>query len=710
MSSALPKLSNSVLISVLGATGIIAALIISASAFIAVNGLRTAEKDLVEVSELLAEIGAVQDALLNLEEAQQRLILKNSGSQELQEARSRFNSSIEILSNGINRFPSLQESYEALEQNAADLLKVDKNLEQSTNTVVQSRSELDHWLKIMDASIQGSQTRIEAISGKTFFASKLKQRSLLRGIKKAEESSDIAELTRLGSSVKNILSSTSELMQKCNQLHVAILKLALIAEQIPSQKDADLITSLQKNKAAPTIAEAENSLNSVKALTEGNDSISKLVQEEFEEFKVIKQVMGSGLTSAFTLQKNYVDAYDLQQSLLNKKYLAEKNVVTQIDELVAESTKIANQSSVIAEAMGKRGNTINFTVVGIVTVMLSILSLTILNWSSKPMRLIQNAMKDIAQGDGDLTARLPHANIKEIDGISTAFNEFVEKVQKTLAQTIATMDEVSQLTGSTTKAAIQAMEQVNLQNQELQTLEIRVNEMGQATQEIAQTASKVSGNADNVNSSSNKGKQAVEEVTVAINALSKDIDHATQSMVELSDDCQSVGQVLEVIRAIAEQTNLLALNAAIEAARAGEQGRGFSVVADEVRTLANRTQHSTTEIHDIVSKLQQSAATSSELMQQGNLQIQNNAKHADAALSMLVEISQSIDTITSGSLVVASATEQQSVVNNEIVTNIANIRRASNLSADSAQETQNVSQRLHGLTKQLSGLLGQFKV
>lgn len=714
MSKASSGLSNSWLVAALGGIGILSSLIISVSAYFAVSGLRDVEQDVKTVSSLLVDIGLVQDALLQLEDAQQQFLLEDDGQRanlsQMEQARDSLQAKIKDLSLTINHFPSLSPQYEQLVTSGEALIASGSKLQKHTSTLDEQRASLDHWLKIMDQSIDASKTRIEAISGKTYFASKLKQRALLREIKNAEQSGNASGITQLGQSVKDILSSTSDLMQKCNQLHIAMLELSLISEQISEFTDTDMLTSLQKNQAAPALAEAEQKLQAVKALTSDNSALSTLVAEQTEEFKIIKQVMGNGMASAFALQSDYVKALQEQKNSLEATHLAQENVTTIIDQLVLASQTISKNASQVIDQVGSRANLLNFFVAGIVTLVLAAMSALILRWTSKPLREIQGAMREIARGDGDLTARLPQASIKEIDGIASAFNEFVAKVQQTVAQTLATMNEVSQLTRSTATAAEQSLQEVSLQNEELHTLEIRVNEMGQATREIAETAAKVSSNADAANDNSMKGKQCVQEVTEAINTLSTDIDGTARSMVELTNDCQSVGQVLEVIRSIAEQTNLLALNAAIEAARAGEQGRGFSVVADEVRTLANRTQDSTTEIHDIVSKLQKSATASSDLMQQGNQQIQANVEHADAALTMLVDISQSIETINSGSLVVAAATEEQSAVNNEIGTNITNIREASKRSATSAQDTQQASQQLQGLIEKLSALLGQFKV
>ncbi|MBL4631989.1 MAG: hypothetical protein JKY14_12840 [Paraglaciecola sp.] len=204
--------------------------------------------------------------------------------------------------------------------------------------------------------------------------------------------------------------------------------------------------------------------------------------------------------------------------------------------------------------------------------------------------------------------------------------------------------------------------------------------------------------------------ELVNTASNTINQLANDVDRATEVLQELDSHSDSIGGVLDVIKSIAEQTNLLALNAAIEAARAGEQGRGFAVVADEVRTLASRTQKSTQEINDMIERLQTGSKQSVIVMEQGRAQAQKGVEETANAARTLAEISASVGTINDMNIQIASAAEQQSVVSEMMTKNIVKINHISEQTAAGALQTNTASEELARLASDLKGLIGQFKV
>jgi methyl-accepting chemotaxis protein len=195
----------------------------------------------------------------------------------------------------------------------------------------------------------------------------------------------------------------------------------------------------------------------------------------------------------------------------------------------------------------------------------------------------------------------------------------------------------------------------------------------------------------------------------AINALARDIDQASEVISNLQKETDSIGSVLDVIRGIAEQTNLLALNAAIEAARAGEQGRGFAVVADEVRTLASRTQASTEEIQNMITKLQTGANQAVQVMVKGKDQAASSVDHASRAGQSLQNITRAVSVIKDMSNQIASASEEQSAVSLEINRNINNISDVANETATGSREISTGANELARLAAELQKLVGHFK-
>lgn len=205
------------------------------------------------------------------------------------------------------------------------------------------------------------------------------------------------------------------------------------------------------------------------------------------------------------------------------------------------------------------------------------------------------------------------------------------------------------------------------------------------------------------------GRNVMQHTQKTIEALAQEVENSAQVISRLSEDSTQIGSVLDVIRGIAEQTNLLALNAAIEAARAGEQGRGFAVVADEVRTLASRTQASTLEIQSMIERLQTDASNAVKAMQQGQVQAQQGLSQAAQAENALQTISQSVTRINDMNIQIATAAEEQSSVAEEINRNIVNISQSADATAEGAKQTASAGDELAKLAARLQNLVGQFK-
>ncbi|WP_371911821.1 methyl-accepting chemotaxis protein [Pseudomonas sp. ok272] len=247
------------------------------------------------------------------------------------------------------------------------------------------------------------------------------------------------------------------------------------------------------------------------------------------------------------------------------------------------------------------------------------------------------------------------------------------------------------------------------QRSEIEQVATAMNEMTATVQEVARHASQAAHSADSTDQQAVQGQQVVGRAVNAIDAVAIDIEHAVQVIARLQDDSKSISGVLEVIRGVAEQTNLLALNAAIEAARAGEQGRGFAVVADEVRTLASRTQQSTGEIQAVIEQLQSAAREAAAVMQQSQARARDSVEQAQLASGALEQITLSVTRINDMNAQIASAAEEQSSVSDEINQNVVNINDVADRVTDSAGQTAQASSQLARLAVDLQALVGQFR-
>jgi len=366
-----------------------------------------------------------------------------------------------------------------------------------------------------------------------------------------------------------------------------------------------------------------------------------------------------------------------------------------------------DRSSYDAAIAGARNITL---MIGVVALIIGLFIAFLISRSIvNPISEAVKAMTDIADGDGDLTKRLNESGKDEIAQLGVAFNHFAEKVRHMVIQVsgsttqLATAaEEMSMITSETNKG-------VQKQQTETEMVATAMNEMTATVQEVAKNANEASSSAQGADKEAQDGKIVVEQTVSTINTLAKEIESATDVIQKLKTDSENIGTVLDVIRGIAEQTNLLALNAAIEAARAGEQGRGFAVVADEVRTLASRTQESTQEIRTMIESLQHGSNDAVKAMQTSQTRSQESVEQALNARSSLEAITDAITTISDMNIQIASAAEEQSGVAEEINQNIVNISHVVEQTAEGAQQTQTSSHELASLANELQGLVGQFK-
>jgi len=328
----------------------------------------------------------------------------------------------------------------------------------------------------------------------------------------------------------------------------------------------------------------------------------------------------------------------------------------------------------------------------------------------KPIEETVLAVKDIAEGEGDLTRRLDDKGNDEIADLAGWFNRFMQKLQDLIQQF---NDVATELTTSATQLSVVSEETntgINQQKSKMDHAATAINQMTATIQEVAKNAELAAGGALRARNEAGDGKNTSQESVIAIKNLTKTVEQAATVIGRLEQDSKEIGGILDVIRTIAEQTNLLALNAAIEAARAGEHGRGFAVVADEVRTLASRTQQSTQEIQEMIERLQSASKEAVNAMNESNEQARKGRDYADETGDALNKLTESINQISDMNTQIASAAQQQSVVAEDINTNVVGVTEICNRSAAGAQQTASASDNLLKLANKLKNIVGQFKI
>ncbi|WP_019022453.1 methyl-accepting chemotaxis protein [Thioalkalivibrio sp. ALE23] len=349
--------------------------------------------------------------------------------------------------------------------------------------------------------------------------------------------------------------------------------------------------------------------------------------------------------------------------------------------------------------------------VGVVAIGLGLLLAWLLSRSIvRPLRDTVERLDDIASGDGDLTRRLEADGNNELGDLAAAFNRFVGKIQDLVKEVAAGGDQVAAAANELSATSEQTNGQVTRQKDEVDQVATAMNEMTATVAEVARNASDAATAAQTTDKDADAGRELVQQTVQSINHLTSQVDNTAEVIERLSTDAEEINKVLEVIGDIADQTNLLALNAAIEAARAGEQGRGFAVVADEVRTLASRTQDSTQEIQGMIERVQNGTREAVQAMEEGKNRAHSSREKVNEAGESLESITQSVTTISEMNTQIASAAEEQSSVAEEINRNISNITQVLDETASGSREIANASEELSKLASEQQQRVGHFRV
>jgi len=370
--------------------------------------------------------------------------------------------------------------------------------------------------------------------------------------------------------------------------------------------------------------------------------------------------------------------------------------------------EVAMDRSHYADALADMRNTA-LIVAGIAIALGLLVAALVARGIVRPIRVAVDAMRDIAAGEGDLTRRLEEHGRNEVAELGQAFNQFAEKVRRLVSEVAGSTSQVAAAAEEMSAITDEFNRDVAQQRHEIEQVATAMNEMTATVQDVARNAAQAAASAQAADREAQQGQQVVHETVSSIESVSVEVEHTASAIQRLEADSQSISAVLEVIRGVAEQTNLLALNAAIEAARAGEQGRGFAVVADEVRTLASRTQQSTLEIQQVIEQLQSGARNAAEVMHRGRAQVDSSVLQAQQAGSSLTSITSAVASISDMNTQIASAAEQQSAVSDEISQNVVNINQVADRVTESASQTAQASSQLAHLAVGLQSLVGQFK-
>ncbi len=584
-----------------------------------------------------------------------------------------------------------------------------KNFESSYNTlsnVVKNNDELRQAnVKIKDSFAQFTKN-VDSLFNEKMAVLTLRQ-ELSSQLGEVETNADDASTAVLDIIDETDLESkSSEAFKAATSMETNFLSLVSNSTDMVTVKNIDILETLH-NEQKFSISDLEKGMAIVTKALEDDDDAASLIEDLTTYFTTLKQyILGSN--SLVENKKNHLNAIAKAKSELALADSNTKKAISQLENLVEIANTLAFELQEAVDNEVSEANLWTWTFMIIASIIAIAVAYLTVGKITKPLAEVNRILETVASGD--MTQKLNDSAKDEFGELASSCNSVIDNLRTLIQGIISRSTQLAAASEETSTITAESSQAIQEQRSQVGQAATATTEMSSTSQAVTHSAREALNEIKHADSEAERVKSISALNKETIEKLASEVDSASVVINQLHKDSSSIGSILDVIRGIAEQTNLLALNAAIEAARAGEQGRGFAVVADEVRSLASKTQESTQEIQAMIESLQSGAEQAVSVMSKGKQQAVSCVEQSEQAADALAMITQSVSQAHDMSEQISTAAQEQHQVSQEISERLESIVSIAEQAASGADQTSTASQEVAKLAEELRLSVDEFKV